>query len=193
MELLRRLAPAVFVGTAAVLVASNASTGAPVAAPEELGTTDPNAAGAAVMPLSASVPEPRWEDEDDEHDEHDEHDDDDNEYVAAPAPAPVAPRTNSAPTTADCSAAEQTGPIVRTEWGPVQVAAKVQSGRVCAVRVIQYPDGDRKSVSINARAIPALEQRVLVAGDASFDGVSGATVTSDGYRRSLQAILDQAR
>ena len=43
---------------------------------------------------------------------------------------------------------------------------------------------------INARAVPALEAQVLAAGNASFDGVSGATVTSDGYRSSLQAILD---
>ena len=82
--------------------------------------------------------------------------------------------------------------MANTQWGPVQVAATVVNGKVCAVRTIQTPDGDRKSVMINARAVPVLEKQVIAAGDASFDGVSGATVTSEGYRRSLQAILDRA-
>ena len=51
------------------------------------------------------------------------------------------------------------------------------------------PDGDRKSISINARAVPELEAAVLASGDANFDNISGATVTSDGYRESLQAII----
>jgi hypothetical protein len=99
--------------------------------------------------------------------------------------------TNGAGTGA-CDSAEVAGPVVRTEWGPVQVAARVSNGRVCAVRTIMTPDGDRKSVMINARAVPRLEQNVVAAGDASFDGVSGATVTSEGYRQSLQSILDGA-
>lgn len=90
-----------------------------------------------------------------------------------------------------CTGAEITGPIAQTEWGLVQVAAKVSNGRVCAIRTIMTPDGDRKSVSINARAVPELEAAVLAAGDANFDNISGATVTSGGYRESLQAILDQ--
>lgn len=196
-NLLRRIAPAVFVGTAAVLVVSNASSGAPVATDATNTPTD-----------STTASQQRGEgfrlfgDDDDHEREWFGHDDDDDEYAppvqAQPAPAP----NTSGGTTGGgaeaqgagtCTAAEVTGPVVRTEWGPVQVAAKVQGGQVCAVRTIQFPDGDRKSVSINARALPMIEQQVVAAGDASFDGVSGATVTTEGYRDSLQAILDQAR
>lgn len=203
------MAPAVFVGTAAVLVVSNASSGAPVAA--DATTTTPT--DAAPAPQQRDGFRLFGDDDDDHHDDdwfgYDDHDDEyeDDEYeddeYAPPAqtqPAP-APNTGTGSTTGGtasqrtgtCTATEVTGPVVRTEWGPVQVAAKVQNGQVCAVRTIQYPDGDRKSVSINARALPAIEQQVLAAGDASFDGVSGATVTTEGYRDSLQAILDQAR
>jgi len=197
-NLLRRIAPAVFMGTAAVLVVSSAGNGAPVAADATSGTSDP-----------VTTPQQRGgtfdlfgdEDHDDDWFGHDDDDDDDaprSQVPAAPAPGSgtTGGGTNTGGTTnstGSCSAAEITGPVVRTEWGPVQVAAKVEGGRVCAVRTIQYPDGDRKSVMINARAIPAIEQQVLAAGNANFDGVSGATVTSDGYQRSLQAILDQAR
>ena len=203
-NLLRRMAPAVFVGTAAVLVVSNASSGAPVAA--DATTTTPT--DAAQAPQQRDGFRLFGDDDDDHHDDdwfgHDDHDDEyeDDEYTppvqTQPAPAPNTGTGSTTGGTASqgtgtCTATEVTGPVVRTEWGPVQVAAKVQNGQVCAVRTIQYPDGDRKSVSINARALPAIEQQVLAAGDASFDGVSGATVTTEGYRDSLQAILDQAR
>lgn len=198
------MAPAVFVGTAAVLVVSNASSGAPVAA--DATTTTPT--DAAPAPQQRDGFRLFGDDDDDHHDDdwfgYDDHDDEyeDDEYTppvqTQPAPAPNTGTGSTTGGTASqrtgtCTATEVTGPVVRTEWGPVQVAAKVQNGQVCAVRTIQYPDGDRKSVSINARALPAIEQQVLAAGDASFDGVSGATVTTEGYRDSLQAILDQAR
>ena len=203
-NLLRRMAPAVFVGTAAVLVVSNASSGAPVAA--DATTTTPT--DAAPAPQQRDGFRLFGDDDDDHHEDdwfgHDDHDDEyeDDEYTppvqTQPAPAPNTGTGSTTGGTASqgtgtCTATEVTGPVVRTEWGPVQVAAKVQNGQVCAVRTIQYPDGDRKSVSINARALPVIEQQVLAAGDASFDGVSGATVTTEGYRDSLQAILDQAR
>lgn len=210
-NMLRRVAPAVFVGTAAVLVVSNASTGAPVAA-DATATTSP---GAATSPDdTATGPQPRGDsfrffgdDDDDDHGGRYD-DDDDDEYSApqgqsVPVPAPNggtgtnggggSASGSTSGGTGSCTAAEVTGPVVRTEWGPVQVAAKMHNGKVCAVRTLQYPDGDRKSVSINARALPMIEQQVLAAGDASFDGVSGATVTTEGYRDSLQAVLDQAR
>lgn len=203
-NLLRRMAPAVFVGTAAVLVVSNASSGAPVAA-DATATTPTNAAQAAQHREGFRL---FGDDDDDQHEDdwfgRDDHDDEyeDDEYAppaqTQPLPAPNSGTGSTSGGTASqgtgtCTATEVTGPVVRTEWGPVQVAARVQNGRVCAVRAIQYPDGDRKSVSINTRALPAIEQQVLAAGDASFDGVSGATVTTEGYRDSLQAILDQAR
>ena len=92
-----------------------------------------------------------------------------------------------------CDGQEVTGPVVSTQFGPVQVAAKVSSGKVCAVRTLEYPNMDHESVQINSQAIPMLDQMALESGDANFAGVSGATYTTDGYRQSLQAILDQAQ
>ncbi|HEX8864616.1 MAG TPA: FMN-binding protein [Lentzea sp.] len=85
-----------------------------------------------------------------------------------------------------------TGPAVDTRWGPVQVAITLDSGRITAVTVPQYPDGNRKDEQINARALPILVQETLDAQSADIDTVSGATVTSEGYLQSLQAALDQA-
>jgi uncharacterized protein with FMN-binding domain len=59
--------------------------------------------------------------------------------------------------------------------------------------VVQYPDGDSKSVRINSRALPTLRTEVLTAQSAEVDTVSGATYTSDAYARSLQSAIDEAR
>ena len=186
---LRSIAPAVLVGTAAVTVVAAADDGA-----NSLLTADDLN---PVPDSSVTAAAGGSQDRDSEYDEEPESDDDaddgatTNGTSGGTATAPTSPSRPSTPATSSCAdAAEVTGPVVRTEWGPVQVAATVSNGRVCAVRTIMTPDGDRKSVMINARAVPALEAQVLAAGNASFDGVSGATVTSDGYRSSLQAILD---
>jgi uncharacterized protein with FMN-binding domain len=107
--------------------------------------------------------------------------------VAAPAaaPAPVA----GAPTTAGTAV---TGATASTRWGPVQVQITVASGKVTAVDVVQYPDGNGKDREINSYAIPTLVQETLSAQSANIDMVSGATVTSDGYLTSLQSALDKA-
>lgn len=75
----------------------------------------------------------------------------------------------------------------------MQVAAVVSADhRLCDVQVLTYPDGDRKSLSINQRALPVLHTEALAAGSVSITGVSGATLTSQGYKASLQSALDQA-
>jgi uncharacterized protein with FMN-binding domain len=75
----------------------------------------------------------------------------------------------------------------------VQVAATVTGGRLTSVRVLQYPNGDNKSVQINNRALPTLTTSALSSQGARVDTVSGATYTSVGYRQSLQSALDKAR
>lgn len=94
-------------------------------------------------------------------------------------------------TGASCDTApEVTGDSVTTRWGPVQVVARVtDDGTVCDSEAVVYPDGDGRSQQINAYALPIIDEAVLEQGVA-FDTVTGATVTSDGYRASLQSILD---
>lgn len=89
-----------------------------------------------------------------------------------------------------CDTAEQVmGPSVTTRWGPVQVQAKVADGKLCSVKAVVWPDGDRTSAKISDRAIAILDSAASQEGTA-FDSVSGATYTSEGYRGSLQQLLD---
>ena len=104
-----------------------------------------------------------------------------------PSTVPAAPRRR--PHAQSCGT-DETGPAVQTRFGPVQVEALVSAdGKVCDVQAIQSPGGERRSIAINSYALPILHDRAVQSGT-SFDAVTGATVTSDGYRVSLQAILD---
>lgn len=84
------------------------------------------------------------------------------------------------------------GTDVANPYGDVQVQVAMRAGKVVDVRAVRLPDGDGTSRDINRRAGPQLKQQALRVQSARVDGVSGATYTSDGYRRSLQAALDRA-
>ncbi|WP_244872192.1 FMN-binding protein [Catellatospora sp. TT07R-123] len=84
------------------------------------------------------------------------------------------------------------GSVAQTRWGPVQVQVKIASGRITDVVVLAKPDGNHRDEEINDRALPQLRAQVIAAQSARIDGVSGATVTTDGYVESLQAALDAA-
>jgi uncharacterized protein with FMN-binding domain len=75
----------------------------------------------------------------------------------------------------------------------VQVAAVISKGKICDVRAVVVPSDHTRSMAINNRAVPVLHDRVLASQSAAFQTVSGATVTSEGYRSSLQAILNSAK
>ncbi|MFB9445923.1 FMN-binding protein [Dactylosporangium vinaceum] len=84
------------------------------------------------------------------------------------------------------------GSVAATRWGDVQVTITVADGKITAVNVPVYPNGNGRDRQINARALPILTRETLTAQSARIDTVSGATVTSDGYIESLQAALDAA-
>jgi uncharacterized protein with FMN-binding domain len=84
------------------------------------------------------------------------------------------------------------GTMAQTQWGPVQVTITVTDGRITDVAVPTYPNGNFRDQEINAYALPTLRQETLTAQSAGIDAVSGATVTSDGYKESLQSALDAA-
>lgn len=109
----------------------------------------------------------------------------------AQVPAQQPPVTTAAAAGAECVGKTIDGPVVATRWGPVQVEAVVStSGRICNVDAIQSPNSHGRSVRINDEALPILHTEVMGAQSANINGVSGATVTSRGYQRSLQSILD---
>lgn len=87
-------------------------------------------------------------------------------------------------------------------WGPVQVSIVIRkttttdaagkkkvSRKMTALTVTQYPQSNRRSVSINEQALPILKQEALTAQSASVNAVSGATDTSYAFADSLNAAI----
>ena len=77
------------------------------------------------------------------------------------------------------------GSTVRTEKGDVQVQVTFADGEITAVRMLKQPNHPQTTA-----AVPKLIAETLQAQSADIDTVSGATITSDGYRESLQAAID---
>lgn len=86
-----------------------------------------------------------------------------------------------------------TGEITDAYYGQVQVLADIQSGRLVSVRVLQYPADRQTSRYINSQALPLLESEVVSAQTARVDIVTGATLTSVAYLRSLDSALAHAQ
>jgi uncharacterized protein with FMN-binding domain len=113
------------------------------------------------------------------------------------APAVASPGIVPAPS-ADTSAGSSNadvvvnGKVARTRWGPVLVQVRIRSGKIIEVTALRQPDGNDRDQEINSYAIPQLHDEVLAAQSAQIDTVSGATVTSNGYKQSLQSALDAA-
>lgn len=93
-------------------------------------------------------------------------------------------------TSASGSSGSSTGPVVMTQYGPVQVEVVVVGGRITEVKALRLPTGGQ-SGSIADYSAPILRREALAAQGAGIQAVSGATYTSQGYARSLQAALDQ--
>jgi uncharacterized protein with FMN-binding domain len=83
-----------------------------------------------------------------------------------------------------------TGPQVVLAHGIVQVQVTVVGGRITQVKALQLPHDNPDSWSYSNRAAATLRTEVLAAQSADVNVVSGATYTSRGYARSLQAALD---
>jgi uncharacterized protein with FMN-binding domain len=86
-----------------------------------------------------------------------------------------------------------TGPAVDAYYGLVQIKAIVQGGRLVGIKVLQYPSDRRTSLMINRQALPMLRDEVVSAQSADVDVISGATLTSEAFIRSINSALRQAR
>ncbi|HZN76439.1 MAG TPA: FMN-binding protein [Micromonosporaceae bacterium] len=112
--------------------------------------------------------------------------------VAEPTPVPsrgTGPAPS--PTPRQLHDGTATGPLVQTDYGPVQVRVTVQSGVMTDITALVLPTLHEHSKWVDAELVPQLRQRVLTAQSADVDVVSGATFTGGGYLRSLQGALDQ--
>jgi uncharacterized protein with FMN-binding domain len=113
--------------------------------------------------------------------------------IAQPAstPSPAPTRSSSSTSTSSSPSSSATvskvvpGPAVNTSKGVIQVEVTLQGDRIASVRMLQAPHHRQ-----TAFAVPQLIAETLRAQSARIDTVSGATITSAGYRESLQAALD---
>jgi uncharacterized protein with FMN-binding domain len=115
---------------------------------------------------------------------------------ASPAPARRAAASPSPPSSRTVGnrtgwSGTVLGSAIPVRWGQVQVRATLDQGRIVAVDAVRLPDANSGDQQINARAVPILVRESLAAQSARIDMVSGATLTSTGYTRSLQAALDR--
>ncbi|MFF8596189.1 FMN-binding protein [Streptomyces sp. NPDC015220] len=117
------------------------------------------------------------------------------QIAAAPAPAVsggAGASTGSTGTGGSTGTRTVTGETAQTRWGPVQVRITLSGRRITEVSAVVYPTENPRDQEINSYAVPQLRREALAAQSADIDSVSGATYTSDGYRRSLQSALDSA-
>jgi uncharacterized protein with FMN-binding domain len=96
----------------------------------------------------------------------------------------------SSPSPSSTAAAESaskvvSGTAVDTEKGTVQVEVTFEGDAIASVKMLQQPNHPQTTA-----AVPVLISETLAAQNADIDTVSGATITSDGYKESLQAAID---
>ena len=85
-----------------------------------------------------------------------------------------------------------TGSSENAYYGRVQVQVTVSNHAIAGIKVLSYPSDRRTSRYINSQALPLLQQEVIAADGANVDTISGATLTSEAYIRSLGTALRQA-
>ncbi|MET8077972.1 FMN-binding protein [Streptomyces sp. NPDC005303] len=94
---------------------------------------------------------------------------------------------SASPSTSASEASSQTvdGSALSTEKGPVQVQVTFAGTKITAVKMLQQPNHPQTTA-----AVPVLVAETLKAQSADIDTVSGATITSEAYKESLQAAID---
>ncbi|MFF4032862.1 FMN-binding protein [Streptomyces sviceus] len=103
--------------------------------------------------------------------------------VQATTPAPSAGSSSGASGSSGSNVV--TSSTINTEKGPVQLQVTFDGTRITAVKMLQQPDHPQTTA-----AVPKLVAETLKAQSADIDTVSGATITSEAYKKSLQATID---
>ena len=117
-----------------------------------------------------------------------------SDTAAAPATSATSGSSASASGSPATSTVSKTvtGDLETDRYGNTQVKVTIKNGKITAVTVLAYNDGDPRSAQISESAIPVLRSEVLSKQTAAVDTVSGATYTSNAYEASLQSALDKA-
>jgi uncharacterized protein with FMN-binding domain len=83
-----------------------------------------------------------------------------------------------------------TGPVVDVSYGNVQVQITVTNGKITDAQALIAPTG--KNNKYTKMSLPTLRQQTLAAQSTSIQGVSGASYTTYGWRKSLQGAMVKA-
>jgi uncharacterized protein with FMN-binding domain len=109
------------------------------------------------------------------------------------APATTKKTTGTKPPAPGLKSGTFTGAGYTHEYGTVRVTITISGGVVTAASAT-YPTDRATSKSINDRAVPKLNSWAVAAKtSANISTVSGATLTSNEYEKSLQSALDKAK
>jgi uncharacterized protein with FMN-binding domain len=82
------------------------------------------------------------------------------------------------------------GPVVNVSYGNVQVEIVVTNGKITDAKALMAPTG--KNDKYTRMSLPALREQTLTAQSTTIQGVSGASYTTYGWRKSLQGAMVQA-
>lgn len=91
--------------------------------------------------------------------------------------------------------------VICKKWGPLQLQLKVSRtvvGGKVKIKILAldwpvWPQHTVRSVFINQKALPLLQQQVLQVQSANIESISGATDISVSFKQSLQAALLAAK
>jgi uncharacterized protein with FMN-binding domain len=108
------------------------------------------------------------------------------------APSAPSPSPSSAPR-GQYRDGQYTGAVADAYYGPLQVQAVIQGGRLTNINFLQYPNDRSRSVEINYYALPILRTEAIQAQSARVDAVTGASDSSPAFVQSLSSALAQAR
>lgn len=106
--------------------------------------------------------------------------------TSAPAPA----QTQATTPTVNSVNGTFTGPVVDVSYGNVQVQITVTDGKITDAQALIAPTG--KNDKYTKMSLPTLRQQTLAAQSTSIQGVSGASYTTYGWRKSLQGAMVKA-
>ena len=85
------------------------------------------------------------------------------------------------------------GKVADAFYGPMQVQAIIQNGKLADIQFLQYPNDRETSLEISRMSLPRLKTEVIQAQNAHVDIVSGATQTSEAFRETVESALTKAR
>lgn len=111
---------------------------------------------------------------------------------AASTRTAAASGVNEAPASYSPAGGSFTGTREYAYYGYVQVQAVVRNGKILKVNVLEHPNDNGTSRYINGVAMPYLVQEAVQAQSAKVSLISGATLSSEAFVRSLSSALSAA-